>query len=158
MDIFEYAKQMEIDGKKLYEAEIQKTQNPGLQKILKMLISQEEEHWRMFDAMQKGTAVEPHKASFKGMKNIFQEMQDSGTELPGEQLDLYRKILEIEEKSEKFYREAAEKEQDAERKEQILGVAQEEHNHYVIIHNIIEMVNRPNSWVDDAEFNHLEEY
>ena len=41
-EIIEFAKQAELDGKALYEQELAKTEDPGLRKILKMLIEAEE--------------------------------------------------------------------------------------------------------------------
>ncbi|MDA3850867.1 MAG: hypothetical protein PF447_06310 [Spirochaetaceae bacterium] len=36
--------------------------------------------------------------------------------------------------------------------------ADEEHRHYHLIDNIEELLLRPKQWVEDAEFNHLEDY
>lgn len=34
----------------------------------------------------------------------------------------------------------------------------EEKKHVQVLENIIEMANRPNRWIEDTEFNHLDEY
>ena len=158
MDAFDYAKRMELDGIRLYEEELNRTKNPGLKTILNMLIQQEKKHYDLFDFMSKSTDVDMTKASFKGIKNIFDEIKDKGEVFPKEELDFYDKILKIEEDSETFYRKMAQDIEDENVKAQILQIADEEHKHFIIINNLIMMVNRPNSWVEDAEFNHLEDY
>jgi len=37
-------------------------------------------------------------------------------------------------------------------------IAKEEKRHAVVLENIIEMILRPEQWVENAEFNHMEEY
>ena len=66
-------------------------------------------------------------------------------------------ILEIEHKSEDFYREHA-REQEKLIRDQMELIADEEQKHAIIIHNLIRMIERPDTWVEDAEFNNLEEY
>jgi hypothetical protein len=37
-------------------------------------------------------------------------------------------------------------------------VAGEEHKHYLLLERIIDFVSRPEQWLEDAEFYHLEDY
>jgi len=46
----------------------------------------------------------------------------------------------------------------AEDNKMIEKLVSEEKKHLLVLENIIEMVNRPNLWIEDAEFNHLDEY
>ncbi|RQD75646.1 MAG: rubrerythrin, partial [Halanaerobium sp. MSAO_Bac5] len=75
-----------------------------------------------------------------------------------EQVDVYKKAIAIEEKSIEFYSEQAEKAEDPAIKEAFQRLAEEEKKHEKIMSNITEMVNRPNTWLEDAEWYHLDEY
>jgi rubrerythrin len=158
MDIFETAKKMELDGVEMYEQEFSKTKDESLKTILNMLISQEKKHYDLFDSMQKKSSVEFAKDEFKNIKNVFQQMKENKESLPKEQIEFYKKALEIENKSEQMYKEIAEDYDDSEVVEVINNIADEEHKHAVLIQNIIDMLKNADSWVENAEFNHLVEY
>lgn len=158
MDVFEHAMKMELDGISLYEEELKKTENEGLKSILKMLITQEKTHYSIFEKMQKSSKIRPIKASFKGIKNIFEKMKEENAEFSKDELKFYRKVLDIEKESEKFYKELADKEKDRDTRSQISLIADEEKNHQIILINIIEHINRPNTWLDNAEISHMEDY
>jgi rubrerythrin len=58
----------------------------------------------------------------------------------------------------KFYTEKAAEEKDPGRKNIFKALAGEEKKHLFLLENMIEFVSRPETWLEDAEFNHLEEY
>ena len=43
-------------------------------------------------------------------------------------------------------------------KDVFLKLADEEKKHYFLLGNIIEFISRPEHWLENAEFHHLEEY
>lgn len=155
MELFDVAKQMELEGKQLYEEQAKNTAEEGLKNILLMLARQEQEHYEIFDALQKKMPVKIKKESFKGISKVFSNLKK---DLPKDHVEFYKKILEIEKKSQEFYEEIAKKQEKQEDKEIILRVANEEHKHWVIIKNIIDYIKRPDQWVEDPEFTQLEDY
>ncbi len=74
------------------------------------------------------------------------------------QIELYKKAQEIEKKSWDFYLEKGGEVNDPLQKEIFLKVADEEKNHYFILETIIDFVSRPQQWLEDPEWYHLEEY
>jgi len=42
--------------------------------------------------------------------------------------------------------------------ELFLRLAEEEKKHFFLLKNIVEFVSRPETWLENAEFYHLEEY
>lgn len=160
MDIFEYAKQMEKDGERYYRELAVRTENAGLKSILTMLADEEVKH---YDVIEQIGAAQPHTAGttvLTDAKNVFAKMKDSG-QGPGldlGQTELYRKAQEIEKKSQDFYKAKADEVQEPYQKGIFLRLADEEGRHYFLLENIIEFVSRPESWLEDAEFNHLEDY
>lgn len=155
MELFEIAKAMELEGKHLYEQQAKKTQQPGLKNILLLLAQQEQDHYNIFDALQKQKPIKLKQESFKGIKDFFKELREN---IPQDDLIIYNKVLEIEKETQKFYEELAEKQTDEEAKEIIQKIAKEEHKHWVIIKNLIDYIKKPDQWVEDPEFNHLEDY
>ncbi|MDR4499625.1 MAG: ferritin family protein [Candidatus Scalindua sp.] len=162
MDIYTYAMQMEKDGKKYYDDMAQKTGNPGFKSILKRMADAEVKHYKVLLAMQKNEKAEFETDSeiFTHAKNVFTKMKEEGKDPDSEssQVALYQKALEIEKESHKFYREKADEEQDSHKKEIILKIAAEEKDHCVLLSNIIEFVTKPESWLENAEWYHLNEY
>ena len=159
MDIFAQAIQMEKDGEAYYRQLAHRTGNHGLKTILTMLADEEVLHQQVITRMQTG---HPHVQAGEVLtraKNIFTEMRDSDQVLPDDtsQGDLYRKALEIEQKSEQFYTSKAKETQDPQA-QVFKALAAEERKHAILMENLIEFVSRPQTWLENAEFYHLDEY
>jgi len=158
MNIFEFAKKMELDGKKRYEEQYAIETNQGIKEILKLLIDQEQNHYEALDSLDKSGEYNVYQnSSFKDVKNLFEEMKDELDLVSKDHVKFYKMVLEIEKKTEEFYLKHAE-EHTGDTKKVLLALAKEEHNHVIIIHNIIEFINKPNTWVEDAEFNQMGDY
>ena len=160
MDILKYAMQMEKDGEAYYRQLAQQTENKGLKSILTMLADEEVKHYKIIEKM-KTERPQPAPAKILARaKNIFAQIKksDEGLNFGSEQIELYRKAQDIEKKSEQFYREKANKVEEKYQKEIFLQLAEEENKHYFLLENIIQFVSRPQTWVENAEFYHLDEY
>jgi len=160
MNIFEYAMQMEKDGEAYYRELAQQAANKGLKTILTMLADEEVKH---YNAIEKTKTVEPHMAEttiLTDAKNVFVQIQESGESFDFDlgQIKLYKKAQDIEEASRDLYLEKANEVEEEYRKGIFLRLADEEKKHYFLLENIIEFVSRPESWLENAEFYHLEEY
>ena len=68
------------------------------------------------------------------------------------------KAQDIEKKSRDFYTEKANEVKQEYQKDIFLKLAEEEKKHYFLLENIIDFISRPETWLENAEFNHLEEY
>jgi rubrerythrin len=160
MDIFDFAMKMEKDGEHYYRELDRSTRNAGLKSILEMLIEAEVRHYRLFENMKAHKAVEVGDAPIlKDVRNIFEQMkQRKDFEVDVSQKDLYLKAQEVEAKSRAFYLEQAEKMQDAAQKTAFEKIAAEEQRHYVVIENVLSFISRPETWLEDAEWYHLEDY
>jgi rubrerythrin len=160
MDIFEYAMQMEKDGEEFYRRLAQQATNKGLKTILTMLADDEVKHYNAIKAMQTEKPDMPETTILSGAKNVFVQIKDSGEgfDLDVKQIDLYKKAQGIEQKSRDFYLQKADETTDKAQKDIFLKLADEEKRHYFLLDNIIELVSRPERWLENAEFYHLEEY
>ena len=159
MDIYDYAMQMEKDGENFYRELVAKTSNRGLKTILGMLADAEVKHYKLFENMKRHDKV--HVADtpiLADVKNIFIEMREKKQfDADVSQAELYRKAEEIEQKTRDFYLEKAEQ-VDASQKEAFLKIADEERRHYIVLENLINLVNRPDIWLENPEWYHLEDY
>jgi len=160
MDILKYAMQMEKDGEEYYRQLAQQTENKGLKNILTMLADEEVKHYKTIEKMKTGRPQPAPAKILARAKNIFAQIKksDKGLHFGNEQIELYRKAQDIEKNSEQFYREKADKVTEEYQKGIFLVLAEEENKHYFLLENIIQFVSRPQTWLENAEFYHLEEY
>jgi len=161
MNIFEFALQMEKDGETYYRELADKSGEKGLKTIFTMLADDEVKHYQVVQGMMKNQkATMADTTVLSKAKNIFAEMKSSGKhmDLGVSHITLYKHAQENEKKSEDFYRDKANEASDATIKAIMLKLAEEEKRHYFLLENIIDFVNRPDTWLENAEFNHLETY
>lgn len=160
MDIYEYAMQMEKDGESFYRELAAQAQNAGIRNILTLLANAEVKHYRIFEHMKQHESTQPVDLAYLvNIKNIFAEMRDHKVPMTenGSQIDLYRKAQEFEKKTRDFYREKA-GEVDESQKAIFFKIADEEQKHFNILETIIDMVARPQTWLENPEWYHLEDY
>ncbi len=160
MDIFEFAMQMEKDGEAYYRELAAKAGNKGLSNILTMLADEEVKHYNIFQKMKESKVEVPDSDLLGNVKNIFIQMKERGDTFlfEAEQTDYYRKALDLEKKSENFYRDKANETTDTHQKAIFNKIANEENHHFRIVENIIDFIQRPEKWLEGAEWYHLEDY
>jgi len=162
MNIYKYAMKMEKDSENYYSELANKTGDVGLQNILKMLANDEVKHYNIIEQMMK-TDVSAELAEtgiLKKVKNIFIKIKGKNIVFDFDllQVDFYRKAQEIEEKSYKFYIEMSDKAEIESQRKIFLKLAEEEKKHMFLLENLVEFVSRPETWIENAEFNHLDDY
>ena len=157
MNIFDFAMKMEKDGEAYYRELAKNCGDKGLVKIFTMLADEEVRHYNIFHQMKTGKAKVPDTPILANVKNIFEEMTQKGDafDFDADQVDSYRKAQEIEKKSEEFYREKAAEVGDESQKANLLKIANEERNHFLILDGIIDFVRRPEQWLEDAEWSNI---
>ncbi len=161
MNIFEFAMKMEKDGENYYRELAQGTEDKGLKNILNMLADDEVKHYKIFDEMKKNEKPEMAQTQvLSNAKNLFSAMKKEKATLNHDmpQIELYEKAQEVERKSQDFYEQKSKEFDDPYHKELFLRIAEEEKRHYFLLENIIQYIARPQQWVENAEFHHLDEY
>ncbi|MDE2216360.1 MAG: ferritin family protein [Planctomycetota bacterium] len=161
MDIYKYAMQMEKDGESYYRELTGKIGNRGLKRILTMLADAEVIHYNILLKMKKNEKIGMTDTPILAdVKNIFIKMKEE-KEITGiniSQVELYKKAQQIEEKSQNFYLDKAGEVEDLLQKEIFLKIAEEEKKHFFILESVIDFVSRPQRWLENAEWYHLDEY
>lgn len=164
MNIFDFAIEFEIENRKLYEEFAEKTGNEDLKSVFLELADEEKKHEKIVRQLkEKQTADNVEAGILPKAKEVLEKIAKGlpkGGEgvFVDEQVDVYKKAIDIEAKSYKFYDEKAEESDSEEVKKAFKRLAEEERKHERIIENIIEMVDRPNTWLEDARWYHLEDY
>jgi rubrerythrin len=160
MDIFAFAMKMEQDGEAFYRDLAQKTVNQGIANIFEMLADEEVKHYGTIKSLQGGTQVMAETNVLGRAKNIFERMRDFNDplQIDAGQIGLYRQAMKLEKQSEDFYLDRAEQVKDIKQKQLFLKLADEEKKHSYLLENIVDFVSRPRSWLENAEFFHLEDY
>ena len=159
MNIYEFAMQMEKDGERFYRDLATTSGSPGLTQILTMLAEDEVKHYNVIRNMAEAAGPEMAGTTvLADAKNVFAQMSGTALPLEGTQVDLYRQAQEIERQSQAFYEEHAGQATDPTVRALLLKIAEEEKLHYFLLDHVIEFMGRPSTWLEDAEFNHLDEY
>ena len=160
MDIYKYAKQMEVDGRKYYLDLAEKVNNKRLKSILTMIANSEARHYNVILDMQRNDKTEfsVDTEVLSKAKNIFMKMKEEKEfDADISQAEFYKKVLKDEADAQKFYLERADEEKDPHRKEIFLNLAEEEKKHCVLLENIIGFVSQPADWLENPEWYHLDE-
>lgn len=159
MNIFDFAKKMETDGEKYYRETAAQLENEGMKYVLNMLADDEVKHYNILSRMARSEPPGMTDSEvLNNAKNVFERMKGTSFDKNIGEVELYKKAQRMEKDSVEFYEARASEESNARHKETLLKIAEEEKKHFFLLENIINFVNRPETWIEDAEFNHLEEY
>ncbi|HOW58467.1 MAG TPA: ferritin family protein [Candidatus Omnitrophota bacterium] len=159
MDLFDQVMKMEKDGEALYRELAKRAPAFGMAKIFDWLADQEQKHYETFLKMKEGKSVAvAGDEVLRNIKDIFEGWKKNTPQVDpsASQANLYRQALETEQRSVALYEEQSKMASKPEQKEIWLKIAAEEKNHERVLENIIEFVTKPDFWVENAEFSHLE--
>jgi rubrerythrin len=160
MNIFEFAMEKEKYSEDYYRQLAEESGNKALETVFNMLADEEAKHCRIVSDMKEKMAPDLAETTvLSDAKDVFAKMRRSAQDFNFDisQTELYKKAQEIEKQSQDFYLEKA-NEVEKSQKEIFLKLADEEERHYFLLENIIDFVSRPETWLENAEFYHLEEY
>jgi rubrerythrin len=161
MNVFDFAMQMEVDGKAHYEKLAMGASITGLRNIFIMLAADEQKHFDMIKAMKGGDyGAMIGSTALDEAKNVFQGFMNEKTLLGGlrKDLDGYRYAMKVEADSVKLYEDMAKKEDIDEIVQLLLKIAGEEKKHYNIMENLYDFVLAPQNFLAWGEFSNLKEF
>ncbi len=160
MNIFDYAMQMETESQNYYRNLAEHAANEGLKTIFNMLADEETKHYGFVEKMKMKKADKiPDTTILPDAKAVFQRMAHSENfDFKDEQLELYKKAQDIESKSKEFYLHKIDEVEEKAEKKAFNLLAKQEEKHYWLLQNIIDFVSRPQFWLENAEWYHLDEF
>lgn len=155
MDPFAFSIQMEKDAEALYRKMADNTPAAGVKKVLLLLAEDEVKHRKAIEQLQKKLDVEPQEGVALDIKTVFDEMkQDKDfTSLSEDAVDDYRKAVEIEKRGIAFYQEKFAEATDQTSKKLFETLMKQESYHLRTCESLLDMVQKPEWWVENAEFN-----
>ena len=161
MEIFEFALSFEEEHEKFYRRQLEETNDSSLQEVFRFLADEESKHQVVVQKLLDERPAEDVSSDLiPEVKELFTELSSDLPESVKEttQVDIYKQGREMEERAYKFYKEKAEETDSVELERILKDLAGEEEKHWAIMNNLVELVNRPNTWLDDAEWYHREDY
>jgi len=161
MDIFEYALQMEKDGERFYREIAERAGSTRIRAVVTMLADEEVKHYKAIKRMKQGRYGEMAETHIlDDARNVFVQMRDKADELAADQkqTELYKKAQQIEMRSQQFYQEKAGQVDRDDQRRLFEQLAAEEAKHYFLLENLVDFVSRPEQWLENAEWHHLEDY
>lgn len=161
MNSIEFAINMEIDGEKYYREQAKNNQDNSLNAVFLLLAEDENGHAKLLKSEQKKITYDlADNATLADTNNVFKnrgEFKNKFEKIP-DQLDVYRMALQMEKDSIELYEKLLKEATDEQTKKLFGYLVKQEENHFKIFNNLIKLVERPEEWVEDAEFGIREEY
>ncbi|MBN2853434.1 MAG: ferritin family protein [Clostridia bacterium] len=160
MNTLEYAMKMENEGEAFYLEQADKYEGQ-LKKVFTILAHDEKIHAEIIKSKMENMTFELKDShTLKESKSIFKDSKQFHSEykVHMDQLDVYRLALAKEKESIDLYSEFLEKAVSEEEKALYKFLINQEQEHFRVLEDIIILVNRPNDWVESAEFGIRKEY
>ncbi len=159
MNSIEFAISMELDSKRFYLEQAEKTDDNGLRSIFHTLAEEESIHARIlkskaetlpYELVDTYAEIKSIFAEIGNYKNIIKQIPDA--------VDVYNTALQNEKKSLDLYKEMLLEASDEKDKKIFEFLIEQENDHYKVIGQLVELVARPKEWVESAEFGLRKEY
>lgn len=161
MDVLQFALAMEQEGERYYTAQAETYAGTPLQTVFNLLAKDEAKHAEILRGKMDGTAYElKADAQLSDRESLFSGLKDYKPLAQGklDQAELYHAAMELEQRSIDLYTDLRGKAADEKTRALFDFLVQEESRHYQILEDMFRFVNRPNEWVEAAEFGVREEY
>ena len=162
MDFFEKAVELEELVEGYYKDLAQKCiTNEGIRNILIMLAGDHHKHGEILQRMKDNECTGmPDTQTFKEIDQVFNELKRKKEVFSCEidHVKLYEEALDVVKKKLKFYTESEQGLDCPDNRSALQNIIKEEQKQVYVLEDIIEMVSRPEQWIESAEFYHFDEY
>lgn len=161
MNIFDYALSLKRE-KELFYRELSRTAgSQGVRELFELLAEEEAVHGRAIAEMAKNILPQLPESTMLSEAGAVIKGMEERQEQPGfhnEQLQLYDRALKYEEQAKELFLHKAAEVQDSCQREMLRRISDAESTHKMVIETIINFVSKPERWLENAEWYHLEEY
>jgi rubrerythrin len=161
MEVLQFAITMEKDGEAYYRSQAAKNDGNALKVIFEMLADDEAKHARILQEMLDDFPYDLESANnLQNHMNLFLTAKDYCETVAGQasQVELYHTALDKEKQSIDLYASLQDKATDDVSHQLFEFLVKEENGHYRLLEELFHHVNRPNEWVESAEFGVREDY
>ncbi|NLD35005.1 MAG: ferritin family protein [Clostridiales bacterium] len=161
MGILSQAIQIQNDGVRFYSDQAEKSANTALRDVFSLLAEDEKRHAMILQAAREGLPTELRDGGIgEKVATLFETMESVKQAIPAptEQADVYFAAWEMEKKAASLYEQLMEQSSDPDIKALYAFLIDQEQIHAQFMEQLYRHVNRPNEWVEAAEFGLREEY
>jgi len=160
MGLIDEAIALEERAETNYRSAAETTSDVGAGHVLTLLADEEAKHSQALRLMNVGSVGNSDSLVAAAKDWIGGSIEGAGGAISTDTglLDVLRRALEIERATETFYRERGETVEDPSIKELFRRLASLEKVHFLFVSSLVEYFDRPNEWVESAEFGLRDEY
>ena len=158
--VIEQAIHLETTAEANYREAAEKTSDPSAGKILELLADEESEHAKILRGMNNVRNLEDSDVVEKA-KTWVRGVVEGGLQTISPDVDLLevlRRAMDIEQMTEAFYREQGSEAEDEDIESLFGRLADIEKVHFLFVGSLVEYFDRPNEWIENAEFGLRDEY
>ncbi|MGB2907966.1 MAG: hypothetical protein WBB73_12745 [Candidatus Aminicenantaceae bacterium] len=133
----------------------------GIRSILNMLISDHKTHLSSLRSWQdEADFARAEPDVFPEIRQLFEDMKSAKNTFSCDinQLKLYQEARDLVLEKQNVYQKIQSRLPDQAGRDWLERLIKEEKKQVLVLNNIIQMVERPEQWLEDAEFSHLDEY
>lgn len=159
MNTFEFAIKMEIDGEKYYSGQAEKNADNPMGRIFSILAKAEQKHAVLLGSRSQDMQTSSDDDQIDA-ENVFASLAEFKTDVSTipNQLDVYRFALELEQKSIDLYTEMLGQADNDQNQNLLQFLIGQEKQHFTLFEELVTLVQRPEDWVEHAEFGRRPEY
>jgi len=160
MAILEQAIELEMKAESNYRNAATHTKDPGAKRILALLADEEAKHAKVLRGMRSAGDLEAENLVEAAQQWVRGVVEGGAETLSAESelLDVLRHAMAIEQQTESFYKEQGQVSTDEDVRALFSSLAGIERTHYLLVSSFVEYFDRPNAWVENAEFGVRDEY
>ncbi len=149
------------EGARYYRQQSDNHAQIALKQVFDLLAEDEKRHEMILQAARDRPPVQlQDDGTSEKVAVLFGDLQTQQQDIPAPvaQADVYRAAWDMEKTSVSLYEQLFDQEEDEEYKALYAFLIDQERMHMDIMENLYRFVNRPNEWVESAEFGLREEY
>ncbi len=159
---WEIAKEMEKEGRKFYKKLADESELKELKGVFNFLAQQEEGHYKAFCQLEGDEEIpfEEKVDAVQKAREIFSKVVPDFS-VPSEinvAAETYKKARTLELSAVKYYSSLLESADSEKQKRVLKQIIKEEESHAQVLDALIDFISRPNEWLENAEFTHLDAY
>lgn len=161
-NFWETAKKMESEGIAFFKKLSLETTVEELKGLFTFLANEEQNHLEIFQKLEakQNISFSSQENSLAVAKGIFAKIQPNFSEDDkfADSSSIYKKIKTMEADAVTYYSSLLEKVENEEEAAVLKQIIKEEKRHEKLFDALIDFVSKPNQWLEDAEFNHLDNF
>lgn len=158
MNVLRFAQEVDQSAQRFYEEMAMRSDNPGIEKIFRMLANDEAALLNRHQALaEAGGPIAA--AALDGERNVFEQLRQREDQLAvADDLAAYRLALEAEREVLQQYRSVARIEDHPESRRLLERLAREEQQHIEALEGLYDFTSAPSHYLAWGEFSNLGEF